>query len=244
MSEELNVVYIPVEDIEETPLNLRTMTPDEFNDLCESIRDNGYVEPIQVVKYGSKYRIVNGNHRFVALRDVFKWKKIPCVVVGENWDEVRYWQEVIRLNNIRGSFDPVLLAEKVLELREKTKKMYDVDTLRRKLGFSGKKEFDRILKQVEKALPEGIKEAFRKSKREIESIEDLSRVLNTLFREYGKTLECNFMFFVWGGKECVMVRCDSELWSLVKMFFERLEARKQDAREVFKSFFKRELGLE
>jgi ParB-like chromosome segregation protein Spo0J len=241
-------VLIPIEKLKPLDVELRVMTEEEFNLLCQSIREGKFTEPIRVVKDGDVYRILDGNHRFLALRDVFHAKEVPCIVVGEmgkDYDELRFWMEAIRVNNIKGEFNPAALAKKVIEIYEKLKHKYDKDEIKRKLGFAGKKSmFEKILNQVEKTLPPEMRRKLREAAREINSIEDLSKVLNALFKQYGKTLECNFMFFVWGGKECVMVRCDSELWSLVKMFFEQLEAKKRDAREVFKEFFKRELGLE
>jgi len=239
---------IPIEKLRPLDIELRMMTSEEFNLLCQSIREGKFSEPIRVVKDGDFFRILDGNHRYMALRDVFHAKEVPCIVLGEmgkDYDELRFWQEAIRVNNIKGEFNPAALAKKVIEIYEKLKVKYDADEIKRKLGFSGKKsEFEKILQQVEKTLPSEMKKKFREAAREIGSIEDLSKVLNALFREYGKSLECNFMVFVWGGKECVMVRCDSELWSLVKMFFERVEAEKKDVRAIFKQFFKKELGLD
>jgi ParB-like chromosome segregation protein Spo0J len=238
---------VPIEKLKPLDVELRIMTPEEFNLLCQSIREGKFTEPLRVVKDGDVYRILDGNHRYLALRDVFKAREVPCIVLGEmgkEYDELRFWQEAIRVNNIKGEFNPAALTKKVIEIYEKLKHRYDPDEIKRKLGFAGKKTaFEKIVQQVEKTLPAEMRRRFREAAREIGSIEDLSKVLNTLFQQYGKTLDCNFMLFVWGGRECVMVRCDSELWSLVKLFFEQLEAKKQDARAVFKAFFKRELGV-
>jgi len=239
--------------------NLRVMTDEEFNLLCQSIRENGYCEPIQVVgytedaaeksewhrRYAGKFLIVNGNHRYEALTKVFGMKKIPCEVLGWNWDEDRYWQEAIRLNNIRGEFDKVALAKAVIKLYERLKKKYDKDTIKRKLGFAGAKtQFDYILAQVEKTIPPEIKKKLKSTKRELETIEDLSNVLNDLFRKYGKTVENHWMYFVFGGKEHVMIKCDATLWSLVKALMTEIEINDLDAREVFAEMIKRRLGLE
>ena len=99
-------VVVGIEKIVPLEENVRVMTDEEFNALCRSLEENGYVEPIQVVKYGKEpdeyYKVVNGNHRFEALRDVFGWREFPCIVVGEDWSDEKFWSEVFRLNNIRG----------------------------------------------------------------------------------------------------------------------------------------------
>jgi hypothetical protein len=162
--------------------------------------------------------------------------------IGKDYDDIRYWQEAIRTNNIKGEFNMPVLTKRVIELYEKTRKMYDADELKRKLGFSGKNSaFEKIINNVEKSLPPELRKRFREASKEIGSVEDLSRVLNELFKQYGKTLNSNFMVFVWGGKECLMVRCDTELWKLVKIFTERLENSGKDARDEFKEIFRKEL---
>jgi len=240
---------IEVENILPIPEEIRTMTPDEFNLLCQSLRENGYVEPIQVIEDGEgKYRIVNGMHRFQALKEVFEWKKIPCIVIGKmgdgKWDETKYWTEVIRLNNIRGKFDLVALSKKVMELREKTKDLYDVDELKRKLGFAGSKTtFDKIIGQVEKSLPPELAKKLRKSKKEIETMEDLSVVLNGLMKQYGKTLENNFLLFSWGGKDVLMVKCSNKLWSELEKLKDEVVNKNLDMTKVFEKIVGEYLGF-
>jgi hypothetical protein len=241
MPEELHRDYveIDIEDLIPLEVDLREMTEEEENLLAQSIRETGMVEPLQVVKYDSKYKIVNGMHRFRILTEVFGMKKIPCIIVGEEWDDIRFWQEAIRLNNIRGEFNPVALAKKVIELYEKTKDMYDKDTLKRKLGFSGNKsQFEKIFDDVAKSLPPEIKKKLNKVRNEIDTIEDLSNVLKTLFKQYGKTLEENYMIFTWGGREVLLVRCDSELWEIVKLFEKYVSDKHLNMRDVFKEMLR------
>lgn len=232
---------VPIEKIKPIEGNIRKMTDEEFNLLCKSIEENGFVEPIQVVEYeedGGYYRIVNGQHRFEALRDVFGVKEIPVVVVGKNWDDTRYWMEVIRLNNIKGDFDPVLLTKKVLEIREKTKNLYDLDELKRKLGFAGAKtKFDKIFEDVKKSLPPEMRKKLESSKKEIETVEDLSRVISEIMRRHGKTVDKNYLIFTFGGKDHLMVRCDSELWSKISMIKDMVEERGLNMAGVFNKIF-------
>lgn len=222
---------VPIEKIRPIEENIRKMTDEEFNLLCKSIQENGFVEPIQVVEYETAdgdvyYRIVNGQHRFEALRDVFGVKEVPVIVVGKNWDETRYWMEVIRLNNIKGDFDPVALTKKILEIREKTKNLYDLDELKRRLGFAGKRTaFDKIFENVKKTLPPYMRKKLEEKKKDIETVEDLSRIINELFRRHGKTLDRNYMIFTFGGKDHIMIRCDAELWSKINMLVDLVEEK-------------------
>mgnify|MGYP000023416119 CR=1 FL=1 len=236
------IMWIPIEKIILPEENVRKMTAEQFNLLCQSIAENGYVELIQVVKYGDKYKVVNGVHRFLALRDVFGWKEVPCIVVGENWDEVRYWSEVVRLNAIHGDFDIVALTKKVNEIRRRTN--WDIEELRRRLGFDSKnKLIKRILSQVENTLPPEAKKKLKKTKKEIETIEDLSRIIHEIMKKYGSTLDKNFMIFSFAGKEHMLVICDAELWNLVQALADTVVDKEADMREAFKRMIKRELGM-
>jgi DNA adenine methylase len=98
------------------------------------------------------------------------------VVLGENWDKVKYWSEAVRLNNIRGEFDVEKLAERIRELR---RSIPDWNTLRSRLGFSPK---DKIFRQVLDFLYRIDKDKARKLEKELQredlSLGDLSEKLN------------------------------------------------------------------
>ena len=115
--------WVDVDKIEfDESVNLRSMTEDEFRLLVRSIAENGYVEPIQVVEYdgGKRFRVLNGFHRFKVLTDVFSMKTFPVVVVGRDWDEERFLQEMIRLNSIHGEFIPERVMEAVKRINSRS----------------------------------------------------------------------------------------------------------------------------
>jgi len=231
------ILDIDVSNIEEIEGNVREMTDEEFNLLCQSIEDNGYVEPIQVVKYGDKYKVINGNHRFVALRDVFGVKKVKCVVIGENWDEDKFWLEVFRLNNIKGSWEVVSAGKKILELREKFKDKYSEAELKRKLGFSGTSLYDKVISKLTRGMPKELVEELKNRKNEIETIEDLSRVLHDIFRRHGQTVNQNYLVFTYGGSEHLLVKADSKLWSKIKLIEREVNTSGKDMCDVMTKLF-------
>jgi DNA adenine methylase len=181
-----NIEVVDVKDIEPMPIRIRKMDDAERQLLVLSIKELGYVEPIQVCRYTAEtdiverappfYLIVNGQHRFdVLVRDIGV-DKVSVVVLGENWDKVKYWSEAVRLNNIRGEFDVEKLAERIRELRQS---IPDWNALRSRLGFSPK---DKIFKQVLDFLYRIDRDKARKLEKELQrediSLEDLSRKLN------------------------------------------------------------------
>jgi len=51
-----------------------------LQELAESIRTHGLIQPIAVVRAGERYRLVAGNRRLHACRDLLGWDTIPAVV--------------------------------------------------------------------------------------------------------------------------------------------------------------------
>jgi ParB-like nuclease domain len=74
--------HIDIERIALNKKNPRRESEDseEFNELVDSIRNNGLISPIRVEEVArGQYQIVDGNRRFKALRKVGK-DSVPCIV--------------------------------------------------------------------------------------------------------------------------------------------------------------------
>jgi len=238
---------VPVSQIIPLEENIREMSDEEFNALCKSIEENGYAEPIQVVETpDGKYRIVNGQHRYEALVNVFGVDTVTVIVLGRMckegedpekdgcWDEYRYWAEVIRLNNIRGDWKKPALAKKIFELWEYYKKKgYDRLDLKERLGFTGAKTFfDKLFEDVKKSLPKDIAEELEKKKDKIDTVEDLSRIINEIMRKSGNTVKYGYLIFSLGGKQHILVRALPELFSVVRDILDYCKYNGRNASEV------------
>lgn len=74
-------VEIPVDVIEPSPYQARREIPaEQLNELAESIRSEGLLQPIVVRKHGEKYQLIAGERRWRAFRQL-KIKSIPARVV-------------------------------------------------------------------------------------------------------------------------------------------------------------------
>jgi len=176
--------WVDVDKIEfDESVNLRSMTEDEFRLLVRSIAENGYVEPIQVVEYdgGKRFRVLNGFHRFKVLTDVFSMKTFPVVVVGRDWDEERFLQEMIRLNSIHGEFIPERVMEAVKRINSRSQ--YSQEELRQKLGFSVRgKMYRRLIRSLVESLPEGLRdEVQEKARRSTSLSEAIDAIKSSLY---------------------------------------------------------------
>lgn len=79
---------IPMELILEPRLTPRWGIEDEsLRELAEDIADRGLLQPVAVVPEGERYRLVAGNRRLHACRDLLGWDSISAVVHAADLDQ-------------------------------------------------------------------------------------------------------------------------------------------------------------
>lgn len=183
-----------------------------FNDLVQSIQTDGWTVPVQVVPIAEdQYEIVAGEHRWRAAK-VLQCKVPAIVLPADQFDQDRRDWALVKDNILKGKLNP----EKFSQLYDKLAKKYDADVLKTLMGFTSDDAFQRVYRSAKAALSPELQQMLEESKEEIKTIDDLSRVLNRLFMEHGETLPSNMMVFSFGGRDVLWVRCEKELWKLVK----------------------------
>jgi len=207
------VKRVRVGDIEEPPVRLREMDEDMVRSLVMSLSDF-YVEPIQVVETpGGKYRIVNGWHRFMVLRDVFKAEEVDVVVIGRLcgegegresgcMDEFGYWINAIRLNSIHGKWVKGALSQ-VLD--------YLVKEAKRK-GMS-----ERMLRERLGLLPKG-KRAQRLEDEKEKMIKKICSEIARIHEELG----AGVIVFTYKGRLNLIIPLDKETYAQISLLVGRL----------------------
>lgn len=117
--ERLEIEYVPLTDIAPNRYNPNRMPAEEFELLKRSIDEDGMTQPIIVVENpdedGKPYRIVDGEHRWLACDEV-GLDEIPVVCVPLDEAEARV--ATLRHNKARGSHDLELEADVLRDLRE------------------------------------------------------------------------------------------------------------------------------
>lgn len=220
----MSVTQWPIEDLEISSLraneeNPQEMTDEQFSKLVDEIAENGWMSPIQVagpVEDG-KYEIIGGHHRIKAA-EVLGIESVPAVIVDpDHFDKDTRDIEMVRQNVLQGQLNP----SKFTDLYNRLAQKYDADVLRQMMAFTKQDAFEKVYLDAKQALPSDMQEELEKSKDEIQTVDDLSLVLNSLFNKYGDTLTSNFMVFTHGGKESIMVRLSSPgYWQRIKEFSE------------------------
>ena len=105
---------IPAAKLRHAPWNPRAkITPESVADLTASIRKDGLIQRLVVVKDGSNYTVVAGNRRLVACREA-KLDPIPCEIMDVTQDQAR---RLTLLENLqRQDGDPLLESDLIDKL--------------------------------------------------------------------------------------------------------------------------------
>lgn len=236
----MRIEKLKMEQLKPNEWNPNEMDEETFNRLAEEIETTGYIDPIQVVPMpDGTYRIIGGEHRFRVM-DALGHDEMECVVLDDPKFQDEDLQRFLttRLNAIRGKLN----AEKFMELYNDLSERHAQEVLQSMMGFN-EKEWDDLLKDARKGLKEAgaskeVLEKFDKVKREIKTVDDLSNILNALFKEFGATVDQNFMWFTYGGEKHLNVMCSPKLWKVVQNLMRTVEAGKLDASEVFYELLK------
>jgi hypothetical protein len=200
-------VMLPKELLEEHPRNSNKQSRHMFNELRESIRENGFDETVTVVPRddgNDGYWIVAGNHRYRAGSEE-GMEEFPCVVRND-WDDVQQQIELVRRNYVRGAIDKDAFTIAVNALSAEQE--LSVDEIRESMGFSDADTFMEFYKEENERLEQVARDAAaerQSSAPAINMIDDLGLVLSTIFEEHGDTVPYSFLVFPAGGRNHMFV---------------------------------------
>lgn len=204
---------LPLQLIDKNELNPNEQDERTFNALCESLQEEGWVEPMATVvsKPDGRYTIVSGHHRTDAALALGMIDG-PCLILDPDvFDADRQNWTMVKVNNIRGK----LSKTKFTRLYNEMAREYSSEELQTRMGFVDEDAFKAVYEETRKGLSPELQKRLDEQKDEIKTIDDLSLVLNRLFREHGEELQSNMMVFSFLGKDVLWIRADEELWNLV-----------------------------
>jgi len=219
------VKLLPSTELFELGHNSQKQSKHEFEELRNSIRDNGFDETLLVRPVDGKYEVVSGNHRYRA-GVAEGMVKFPCVV-QENWDDAKAMIESVRRNYVRGKIDKDVFTAQVNQIVEEDN--LDLDTIREQLGFEDEESFadfylDRMVEEDEevKAAAEVV------STPAVKLLDDLGTVLSSILAEYGHTVPNSFIIFPAGKKHHLYVAANSSLKTAIEAIAEESVAQGLD----------------
>ena len=142
----MEIIQIDPKNLKFSEYNPRKMTEKQVQDLTESIRSFGIVDPIIVNSYSGREGIVIGGHQRLRVALLEGLESIPVVYVS--LDEKRERELNLRLNKNLGEWDYDLLAnfseEELLQVgfsSEELDKMLDLE----EDDFDAQKEYESII---------------------------------------------------------------------------------------------------
>ncbi len=172
------VVDVPLTSIDPNPQQPRTVfNPEEIQELKESIRQQGVLQPVLLRKLGDRYQLVVGERRFRASKAAGK-ETIPAIVREVNSDEEML--ELALLENVqRSDLNPIEVAKAIQLLQTKCK--LTQEQIADKLGMSRAHVANtvRLLK-----LPDKIRDALSDKKLTMGHARALLSVVNEKDREH------------------------------------------------------------
>ena len=231
-----NVLELPLEQVEPNPWNPNTQDDATFNRLAQELGETGQIDPIQVVALDTgKYRILGGEHRYHAAK-VLGWETISAVVLTDaKWDDEDLQKFVtLRLNVLKGKINP----EKMRDLYQELVERYDHEALADLMAFTDTDAFSKLVGEVKDALkdsglPPDMVDQFEKAAKEMQTVDDLSLILNRLFTEYGETLPLNFMVFSQFGKKMAFVGCEDPEFKAIEKGMKTVRGKRIRADRMF-----------
>ena len=122
--------------------------------------------------------------------------EIPAVV--KHWSDREKKVALTKRNVLRGKMNKQKLTALYRDLAKDGK---DPVQLQRELGFTDTKAFEAMIEKIETQLPPKQKKKLQEAKETIKSVDDLSSVLNKIFKESGSELDKGYMVFSFGGKQ-------------------------------------------
>jgi ParB-like chromosome segregation protein Spo0J len=207
--------YLPVDLLVPNSWNPQDQDEVTFQRLVDEVKPDstGFIDVVQVVAMeDGTYRILGGEHRWMAAKaaDI---EEVPCIVLqGEKWkDEDLQKFVTVRLNTIRGKIDP----EKFLKLYREMAEKYGTEALQGLMGYTDQKAFQRLVdgvkKGMRKSLPKDMSDEFEAKAKEAKTVEDLQKIIQTLFTKYGDTVKHSFMIFTHGKQEHIYITMDRKM---------------------------------
>lgn len=126
---------LDLRDIDAHPGNVRTaMAEDELNELAQSLRENGMLQPILVQPTGMRFRLVAGHRRCAAAR-LAGMRQVPAVIRDDLSDSDVVAAMLVE-NLQRAALNPIEEARAIAALRDSTDPTPNQGELARRIGRS------------------------------------------------------------------------------------------------------------
>lgn len=220
-------IEVPIDDVEVNEWNPNQMTEDVFNELVKEIQTNGFDEPVITVKNGDKYRVVNGEHRYRAAKQL-GMGFLP-IVVKLDWDEPTQKLQTVRRNLLRGELDKVKFTKLVNDVVNG--QHITPSEASKKFGFTDEKKFQQNLIAERDKLNAKVAEHLDETNNQLQTVDNLGFVVNEIFGQFGATVDRGYLFFMFKSKMHLMLQMDKDMEGTISLMVSHLKTSGKNANE-------------
>jgi len=214
--------------------NPNEMTDDEYQLLKEHILEDGFLDPptVRDNKDGT-YTITDGENRWRAAKDI-GLEVIPVDVLQDEKfeDDDQLKLKTVSFNMLHGKMNP----EKFVTLHRDVVKKFGEEEIHRQMGFTKRHGVQKLIRQVTKDMKDSLSPeaaaAFEKRAKEAKTINDLEKIIQHIFQEFGGTVDHNFMVFASSGKQHIYIAMSKETHLAMKQIMKHAATASVDINEV------------
>lgn len=94
------------------------------------------------------------------------------------------------------------------------------------------REVERLIGRVKRSMPKEMQKELERRQEKIRNVEDLAAVVQTLYSQFGSTLDSSFLFLTFGGQVHVMVKLSKKNHARLERLLVELRSRGEDANVV------------
>lgn len=224
---------VPVALLEDNEDNPNEMSDREWDLLIDNMKQRGFTDPIYCAPVdhadflgrlskatdkaalwagmeadGKRFRIVGGHHRKKAA--IFlQMEHVPCTIdLDPEFDREQQEIQMIRHNVIHGQMKP----DKFFALYKKHEAKHGAEMMAQVFGFADQAYMDKLIAQTVKSLPDHMKQKFKEAAEEIKTVDDLAKLLNYMFTNFGDTLKHGWMCVDYGGQKSIWLRISKKTY--------------------------------
>ena len=199
--------YLPTDLIIPNDWNAYEQNEVTFDALVDEVAETGIIAALTVVPLSDgRFRIIGGEHRWMAAKAAGE-DEVPCLVLmGEKWQDEGLQKFVtVKLNMLKGKLNP----EKFIKLYNEAAEKYTAQELQKAYGFTDKGALNKIIKSATKAakqaLPKEMHAELEERARDAKTVDDIGKIVQEMFAKNGNTVDKSFMVFTYGKQEHVYI---------------------------------------
>jgi ParB/RepB/Spo0J family partition protein len=225
------------------------MSQAEVNRLAEEIKEAGFLVPLNLIPTeDGKYFLLGGEHRWRAAK-LAGLTHVPSLLhTDEKWNDRDLVDlETFKLNAIKGKVS----MKRFTDFYQRMSVKFGADKLQSIMAVNDDAEWKKLTKNIQDTLKaqgasQGVLEQVKEAEKTAKSPDDLSKMLEKIFKKQRQQIESNTIIFQFDKNEYVMIKANVDVYVKVKKLVELANSRNVDVNvlldPMLENFFTTEVG--